>query len=156
MKHRTLFIIALSFVLPRHVLAKFPQEESVKKQNVPKIILESFQKAYPNARVKGYSKEIDGGKPMYEIESSEKGVNRDVTYSEDGTLISVEESLSPEKLPEIIKASLKKDFPRAHTRKCEQITKNGTVEYELVLQSGKELFEIAFNATGKLLRKGKK
>jgi hypothetical protein len=129
------------------------QESTVKKSAVPKAVLAAFEKAYPHATVKGYAKEVEGGKAEYEIESREGAVSRDVSYAEDGTVLSVEESLPFAALPEAVRAAIAKEFPKQTASACEKVTKGSATQYEVVLKSGKKRTEAVFNADGTLVTK---
>ena len=41
-------------------------EKKIERKDVPKPVLEAFQKTYPNAKVKLYTVETEDGKKVYE------------------------------------------------------------------------------------------
>ena len=154
MKHfYLLFTFLLLLATPVSQGANTPQEQSIKKNEVPKVIMDAFLKAYPKAKIKGFSKETHEGKLTYEIESSEAQIHRDVTYNPDGSLVSVEETLPASELPEAVRSTLSKEFPKARILKSEKLTKGQTIEYELLLEVGKESFEVVFDPDGKIVKK---
>lgn len=132
------------------------EEQSIKRKDVPSNILASFEKSYPKAKIKGYSKETKDNTTVYEIESMAGETHRDVTYAEDGTLVSVEESISASSLPEAVSASLKKEYPKGKIEFCEKIMKGKNLTYEVLLTSGKQKWEVVFDAEGKIVGKEKK
>jgi uncharacterized cupredoxin-like copper-binding protein len=146
-------MLALFFALPllAQKTEKVDEEQTVKRAEVPQNILTAFEKSYPNAKIKGYSKETDEGKVVYEIESKEGKIARDVTYAADGNLVSVEESMLFRQLPKPVQAAMKKEFPKSKTVKCEKILKGSVTQYELVIRSGKKQQEVVFDADGKVL-----
>lgn len=147
------FLLTLLIAVP--VMAqksgKGDEEQAIKKGEVPHPILAAFEKSYPKAKVKGYSKEMDKGKAVYEIESTEGKMLRDVTYDEGANLVSVEESLPFAKLPQAVKAAVKKEFPKSKAIRCEKIQKGATTEFEVVMKSGKKQQEIVFDGDGKVV-----
>lgn len=150
------FTIIFVSAYPLQAFAGTPQEQSVKKNNVPKPILEAFQKAYPKATIKGFSKETDQGKLIYEVESIEGRVSRDISYTADGTVITIEERLPVDELPSAVKSSLAKEFPKVKVSKAEKITKGSTTQYELLLGLGREKHEVVFDGGGTIIRNEKK
>ena len=132
------------------------QEQSIKKKDIPQAILDAFHKSYPNAAIKGYSRETDKGNVVYEIESLEGKIHRDISYAADGSLVSTEESLAYAELPEPVRNAIEKDYPKAKVSICEKVVKGGTTNFELLVRSGKQKQELVFNADGTLVKQEKK
>ena len=144
------------FALASPLLAYMPQEESVKKKDVPKAILDSFEKTYPKAKIDGFSKETENGKTVYEVESVEGKIHRDITYNTDGSVIALEETLPVGDFPEAVRASLTKEFPKAKVVKAEKVTEGTTIHFEVLLKTGKKSSEVVFDAAGKVIKNEKK
>jgi len=126
------------------------QEKEITRKEVPEVVLAAFAKAYPKATILGYTTEVENGQRIYEIESTEGKTHRDVTYTTDGKVISVEESLEFSKLPAPVRAAFEKKFPGAKTLLAERVTKAGAAAplFELHFEyEGKEL-EIVYDAKG--------
>ena len=136
-------------------LAQEEQEQQIKRKGVPVTVLEAFQKAYPNATIKGYSKEPEKetGQTVYEIECVEGKTMRDVTYSADGTLISIEETLEESELPPGVRAALDQKFPGGKIRKAEKVTKGAVVGYEFQIKHNGRKTEIVLDPEGNELEK---
>lgn len=130
--------------------AKKPAKKPAAKVQLPAAITNAFQKAYPNAKITGTSKETEGGKTVYEVESTDQGMSRDLLYNADGTVVEVEEGMNPADLPGPVAAALKKLYPKAKVTKAEKLTRGETLEYELAL-SGAPRKEVAFMPDGKLV-----
>ncbi len=111
-------------------------------------MLAAFENAYPNAKIKGYSKEMDNGRLVYEIESVEGSAARDVTYTADAALVSVEETMDTSELPPGVRAALDKKFPGGKIRKAEKVTKGAVVAYEFKIKHNGRTTEVAFDAEG--------
>ncbi|HEV8384402.1 MAG TPA: PepSY-like domain-containing protein [Candidatus Acidoferrales bacterium] len=125
-------------------------ETQVAKKDVPAPVLAAFAKAYPNALVKGYAKESEKGQTMYEVESMEGKTHRDVSYSPEGKLLIVEESMDMKDVPAAVQQALEKKFPKAKINLVEKVTEGGSVGYEfkLTTAAGKKV-EVKFDADGK-------
>ncbi len=124
------------------------KEQQVNRKGVPAVVVVAFEKAYPNATIKGYSKEKDNGKVTYEVECVEGTVMRDVTYAADGTLISVEETVETSELPTGVKAALDKNFPGGKIRKAEKIIKGDVITYEFKIKHNGRTTEVVFDPEG--------
>ena len=156
---KTSALLSLLVLLAAAISQAYPQEEqeqSIKKKDVPKPILEAFEKAYPKAMITGYSKETDKGVTSYEIESKEAGVHRDVQYAPDGTLIVVEESMPYAKLPDAVRNAVTKEYPKGKVTHCEKLSKTALTQYEVALKSGKQKYEVVFNSDGTIAETEKK
>lgn len=127
-------------------------ERQIGREEVPAAVLAAFAGAYPKATVKGYSTEKENGQTVYEIESVEGMVMRDVTYATDGTLVSVEETLDQSELPRGVKAALHKKFPKGKVLKAEKITKGTVVTYEFQIEHEGKQIEIVFDPEGNELK----
>ena len=132
------------------------EEQSVKKKDVPKPVLEAFGRAYPKATVKGYSRETDEGKVVYEVESTEGRIHRDVLYTPEGAVVVVEESLPYKELPEAVRTAITKEYPQGKVSYCEKLMKSETTQYEVALKSGKHKYEIVLNSDGTITETEKK
>ncbi len=132
--------------------AQEQHEQQISRKGVPAAVLAAFQSSYPNAKIKGYSKETDKGQLVYEVESEEGTVTRDVTYTADGTLVSVEETVDTSALPAGVQAALDKNFPGGKIRKAEKITKSGVVTYEFKIKHNGRTTEVVFDPEGNELK----
>lgn len=141
-------LTALALGLVALLWAQEQHEQQISRKGVPAAVLAAFEKLYPNAKVKGYSKETDNGQLVYEVESQEGAVTRDVTYTADGTLVSIEETLETGALPPGVQAALDKNFPGGKIRKAEKITKSGVVTYEFKIKHNGRTTEVVFDPEG--------
>ena len=148
--------IALPVAIVAIAGAVVSQEQSLKKNDVPKVILDQFQKSYPKATVKGYAKETDAGKIAYEIESTEGATHRDVSYNADGSVIAIEESMAFADMPEAVRTNVKKEYAKSKISTCEKVTEGDVVHYELIVKTGKKNQELVYNADGTMVKKEKK
>jgi hypothetical protein len=131
-------------------------EKKLAVKDLPAAVAASFHKAYPHAKIRGASSEQEDGTTYYEVESLDGKVKRDLLYAVDGTCVEIEESIAAKELPNEVSKSLKQEFPEGKILKAEKVTKDQTVKYEFVVQSGKDQWEVAFDTAGKVLEKAKK
>ena len=131
--------------------AKEEKEKQLGKKDVPATVLAAFEKAYPKAVAKGYSREEKDGKAFYEIESLEGKTHRDVSFLEDGSVIETEEVVAVKSLPEAVREAVKKDHPKGMFLRAEKISRGTTVEYEVIVTQGKKKTEVKLDALGKVL-----
>jgi uncharacterized membrane protein YkoI len=156
MKHTIVTLsIILFMTLPIHAQTK-ESEERIKRASVPTSVLSAFEKSYPKAIVRGYSREDEGGKTVYEIESRDRGVNRDVSYDSDGNIVSIEESIQYAELPEPVRDTISRDYPKGKVIKSERLLKDSTTQFEVVVKSGKHTVELVYDSEGRSVSEEKK
>jgi hypothetical protein len=134
------------------VLASAQGEQRIKVKDLPGAVTAALHKAYPNAKIRGASKEVENGKTLYEVESVDGKITRDLLYNTDGMCVEIEETIPVKALPSDVADALKKGFPKGKVMKSEQLTKGETIQYELVIQSGKEKHEVVFDAKGAIVK----
>lgn len=142
----TIFLIAFG-------LANANAKE-VSKHQVPKAVLEAFEKAYPNAEEIEFEKEMVEGKAVYEVEYKENGKEFEITYDADGVILQIEETLDVKALPEPIIQAISKAYPKATIEDAERvINPDGTVAaYEVEIKTEGKKLELELDANGKILK----
>jgi uncharacterized membrane protein YkoI len=128
-------------------------EKELSKSEVPKAVIESFEKAHPSAGDVEFEEEAFQGKTAYEVEYQENGKEYELVYSADGTLLEKEEDIDPKTLPEAIVAAVTKAHPGATIKEAEKKMKpDGTITgYEVEIeQAGKEI-ELELDVNGRIL-----
>ena len=129
-------------------------EEEVSKHQVPKAVLEAFEKAYPNAKEVEFEKEMIEGKAVYEVDYKENGREYEILYDSDGVILQMEETLDVKALPEPIAQAISKAYPKATIEDAEKVMKpDGTViVYEVEIKTEGKKLELELDATGKILK----
>ncbi len=127
-------------------------EKKLTRKQVPAAVLTAFEKAYPSATIKGYSKEDEKGKVYFEIESMDGETGRDVLYNPDGTVAEVEQSMAAGDLPAAVKSAVSKEYPKGTISKAEKTTRGNDVSYEVHLMIGKSKHEVVLDANGKVIK----
>ncbi len=126
------------------------QEVKITKKDVPAEVIAAFEKAYPKATVKGYSKEVEKGQTLYEVESLEGKTTRDILYSADGKTMETEEGVEVKDLPAAVTQALEKKYPGAKIRKAEKLTKVDWSGFEIaVTTKDNKKAEFVSDAKGK-------
>jgi hypothetical protein len=136
---------------PKKALAKAEAGETkITKKDVPAAVIAAFEKAYPKATLKGFSKEVEKGQTLYEVESVEGKMTRDATYSADGKVVAVEESMDMKDVPAAVQQALEKKYPKAKVNLAEKVMEGTSVGYEFKVTTaeGKKA-EVKFDANGK-------
>jgi hypothetical protein len=154
-------LCALALVASDAAQKKEPakEQESEKKlarKEVPAAVLAAFERAYPKAKILGYTEETEDGKTAYEIESVEGKVHRDVLYWHDGTLIVIEETLPVSEMPRAVQDAIKRVSPSGVIEISEILKRGKTVEYEVLIREGKRSFELVLDPAGKILKREEK
>lgn len=124
-------------------------ERRVSRNDLPPAVLAAFQKAYPGAEALGYSLDARGGMRVFEIESREGRVRRDLSYLPDGTLVEAEEVIPPAGLPKPVMAAIQAAHPGARVLRAERDTRGAAVTYEVVLSWRGARKELVFDPEGR-------
>lgn len=142
----TAFLISMS--------SAFPQEMKVTEKQVPPAVIAAFKAAYPTASIRGYSREKEGGKVYYEIESKSSDGEQavDVLYNPDGTVAEIEESIDIALLPPAAQESLHTTYAKATVKTVERSTRDNVIIYEVHARVGRKMRELKFDADGKPIR----
>jgi uncharacterized membrane protein YkoI len=133
------------------------EEKALHKSQVPKAVLDAFEKAYPNMKDVEFEKEIVNGQAAYELEYKTNNVEHEVLYSADGTLLQKEEEIEGETLPAPVKDAIRKAYPKAEIKEVEKVMKpdDTLTGYEVeIVTAGKEV-ELELDTQGKILREEK-
>jgi hypothetical protein len=128
------------------------QEAKVAKNDIPKGILSSFTRAYPKGVILGASKETENGKLLYEIESADGSLRRDLLYTPEGKLIEIEETVEPDSLPHAVAKEMKRQLGEGKLVQSERVIRGRTVRYEFHIDHGGHVTEIVLDPNGRLLK----
>jgi uncharacterized membrane protein YkoI len=128
-------------------------EKKVEIEDLPKVVLRSAQKAFPEAQVVGASKETEDGETIYEVEMKLDGKSIDLEIDDEGEIESIEKEIDAEDLPKAVTKAVAKFFPKSKIAKVEEVSdEDDMVVYELTLTvDGKEKTEVVFSPNGKML-----
>ena len=134
------------------------QETEIKKADVPKPVLEAFEKAHPSVKDVKYEKEMRDGKPFYFFEYKEGGKEMEFIYTADGTLVEMEQEIDIKDLPANIADMVKKEHPTAEIFEVEKVMKadGSLLGYEVDIKEGDaKKLSLYYDTAGKLIRSHK-
>ena len=129
-------------------------EKELSKNQVPKAVIDAFEKAHPDAKGVKYEEEIFAGKTAYEVEYKKNGKELEFSYGADGTLLQKEEEIDVKALPNPVVQAVLKAHPKATLEKAEKVMKpDGTIMgYEVDIKvAGKET-KLELDVSGNILR----
>jgi hypothetical protein len=112
----------------------------------------STPKELQGATMLRYSSEMQGGQLRYEIEMTVSGHSRDVSIAPDGSIIEIEEQVTLDALPAVVREGLRRKAGGGKITRVESLTKHGTlVAYEAPVRTGNTRMEIQVGPDGKPL-----
>jgi len=120
---------------------------------LPEAVLNAFKAAYSKAVIKGASKEVENGVTLFEIESLDGTVGRNLIYTAEGKVNEIEEVIAPADLPAAVQQSLAKEFPGYKILTAETLIKGAAKQFELTVQVKDTKVGITVDPTGKIIEK---
>ena len=128
------------------------QERSIKRSELPAAVAKTVASVSQGATVRGYSREVENGQTLYEVEMRVHGHGKDVTIDTTGAVVEEEEEIAFAKLPASVQAGIRAAAGAGKIGRVESLTKNGKlVAYEAhVLTAGKRS-EVQVGPDGKPL-----
>jgi hypothetical protein len=150
--YNPMIAILISALCVMATISAQAQEKKIAIKDLPAAVTAAFQQIYPKATITGAATEMEDGKSMYEVESKDGTINRDLLFTEKGEVYEIEESMSPESLPTDIKSALQKQFTKYKLIKAEKITHGAKVEYELKVKSHKKTYAVVLDSSAKIVR----
>ncbi|HEY8037759.1 MAG TPA: PepSY-like domain-containing protein [Methylobacter sp.] len=129
-------------------------EKELSKSQVPKAVIDAFEKAYPNAKGLEFEEEMFEGKTAYEVEYKENGIEYELLYSADGTLLQKEQEIDGKSLPEPVAQAVKKAHPKAEITEVEKLMKpDGTLTgYEVDIKTAGKKIELELDVNGNIIK----
>jgi hypothetical protein len=119
---------------------------------LPEAVLSAFKAAYPNAIIKGASKEVENGVTQFEIESLDGTQARDLLYAPDGKVIELEEAIAAMDIPAAVAAALAKEYPGCEVVKAETLTKGAVKQFEISIKVKDKTLGVTIDPTGKIVK----
>ena len=124
-------------------------EKKVQLKDLPAAVQATAKEQSRGATVRGYTKEIENGKPEYEVETVINGMTKDIALDENGSVLEVEQQIELASLPAAAKAGLEKQAGQGKILKVESVTRGSNVSYEAVVMRGRKRSEVAITSDGK-------
>ena len=130
----------------------FGEEKKIQRSDLPPAVEKALQGQLEGATVKGFSREKEDGKVVYEAELMVQGHSKDIQFSGDGQVQEVEEEVVFETLPAEVKAGLTIRSKGGKIAKVESLTKQDKlVAYEAVVERNGKKSEIQVGPKGEKL-----
>jgi hypothetical protein len=128
------------------------EEKQIKRSELPAAVEKTVAEQSKNATVKGFSKEVEDGKTIYEAELTVNGHGKDIAMDAQGNIVEIEEEVEMATLPAAVKDGLTKAAGKGSITKVETLTKKGKlVAYEAVVKNGTKSSEVQVGPDGRKL-----
>jgi hypothetical protein len=98
--------------------------------------------------IKGFSKELEHGVTLYEVETVKEGLSRDLLINKDGTVVVVEQQIALADAPPAVQRALSH---QGQLLKLEQVTSHGTTAYEAHLHKGSKKQSVTLDRDGRVV-----
>jgi hypothetical protein len=118
----------------------------IQAKDLPPAVQAIVLEATRGATIKGYAREVEGGKTMFEVETTANGHSRDLLFDASGTLVEIEEATSLAAVPTAVRTVLE---ARGRVLTVEEVTRCKTISYEATVERNGKKSEAAVNADGK-------
>lgn len=146
----TTIIAAISMAIS--ALPATAQEKKISRSELPVAVEKTVSQQTKGATIRGFSRETENGKTIYEAELTVDGHSKDVSMDENGTVVEVEEQISLESLSPAVRESLALKAGKGKIAKVESLTKQGKlVAYEAKVQLNGKKSEIQVGPDGQAL-----
>lgn len=122
----------------------------VPQSQVPSVIINSFQKAFPDATDVEW--ETKGSDYKVEFEGSGSKYDQSALYNKDGVMIRHKEDVASNSLPTKVMETIKKHYPKYIVDEAEKITEGSKTSFKIELKSGKEELKVTIDNDGNVVR----
>jgi uncharacterized membrane protein YkoI len=128
-------VTCLSLTLPA-----LTQENKIKRSDLPPAVEKTVAAQSQGATIRGFSKEKENGKTLYEAELIINGHSKDVLIDANGAVVEVEEQVALDSLPTAVRDGLQSKAGKGKLIRVESLTKHDKlVAYEAkVVTDGKK------------------
>jgi hypothetical protein len=127
-------------------------ETVIERRQLPAAVERTVAAQSAGATIKGFSREIEGGKTFYEVELVVNGKSRDVLMDAGGGVVEVEEQVVLDELPAAVREALLAKAGPGQITTVESLTKRGRlVAYEGHVKNGQRRSEIQVGPEGETL-----
>lgn len=133
-------------------------EEKVPLDKLPEAVLKAVKARFPGAELKAAEKEIEDGKPVYEVSIKDKRQAVEVSLTGEGTIVEIEKQIAADDLPEAVARALRTKYAGATYHTVEEVIKvkegkEKLAYYEVLLTTaGKKRVEVAVTAEAKFVK----
>ena len=126
------------------------QEQRVKMADLPAAVRATVKAQSVGAKIRGFSKEVENGKTLYEAEMTVNGHGKDIEMDSTGAVVEVEEEVNFGSIPEAARSAIKKGAAGGKVLKVESVTHGTTlVAYEAAVSKAGKHSEVRVDPEGK-------
>jgi hypothetical protein len=126
------------------------QEKKIKREDLPPAVEKTVSEESQGAAIRGFSTEVENGKRLYEVEMTVNGHGKDILLDQQGNITEVEEEVTMDSLPPVVKHGLTSAASGGTITKVESLTKRGKlVAYEAAVRNGAKHSEVQVGPDGK-------
>jgi uncharacterized membrane protein YkoI len=129
----------------------FASEKAITMKDLPAAVLRTVQEQSKGAIILGLSKEVEGGKTVYEVKMRANGHGKDVTIDAAGAVTEIEEEVPLESIPGAARAAIEKAAGSGQVTKVETVSAGNQTAYEAHLRRDGKRSEVKVSADGRLL-----
>ena len=148
-KYAAAFLLSLLLVSNAHAQ---DSEKVVKMKDLPQAVQKTVREQSKGARIRELAKEIKDGKTFYEVALKVNGHNRDVLMDPTGAVVEIEEEITIDALPPVVKTAIEKHAGKGKIVRVETITINASIEaYEAQIKTGRKFSEVKVNPDGQVI-----
>jgi uncharacterized membrane protein YkoI len=141
----TLIVVAIGLV------GLAAADKKIQMKDLPQPVQKAVQQEEATGvKIVGLATEVEGGKTMYEVETTVNGHTRDLLFDAAGALVETEEETPLTAVPAAVKTALE---ARGKVLKVETLTKGSTVTYEAQVEKNGKKSEVEVDANGKKPKK---
>jgi len=141
----SIFVVTLGFI------AGHASEKAITMKDLPAAVERTVQEQSKGAAILHLSREVEGGKTVYEVEMKVKGHGKDVTIGASGAVIEVEEEVALESIPGAAREAIKKAAGSGQITRVETVTEGNQLAYEAHLRKDGKRSEVKVSGDGRLL-----
>jgi hypothetical protein len=128
------------------------EEKKINRSDLPPAVEKTVASQSEGAVIRGFTQEKENGQTFYEAEMVVNGHTKDVRIDSDGGIAEVEEEVTMESLPGVVKDGLQAKAGKGKLAKVESLTRRDKlVAYEAVVQKNGKKSEIQVGPDGKPL-----
>jgi ribosomal protein L11 len=131
--------------------------DDLRLDEIPEVVMDALKVKFPKAEIHKWTKEKEGDIVVYDIEFKQVDRKFEADIKEDGTIHNWERAIKAEELPEAVKKSVEKKYPKATLMDIMEIAevkgKDEKLEgYEVTLETvDKREVEVTVAPDGKIL-----
>jgi hypothetical protein len=138
-------------VLPTLALLLLPLTAHA-KADCPTVVTGAVAKAHPDATIRSCKREVEDGRPQWEMRIEDRGHFLELDIAANGTILQTEEKIALAAVPAVVKAAFGAKYPKTQPTRAEKQTRaGGKVFYELAFTAEQKQREATFAQDGRFV-----